>query len=120
MKFTKEEDYAILLINYLKKYPGQFIPLSQFSDKFNLSFLFLKSIATKLKKAGLIIASKGKSGGYQLVKNKILLGEVIKAVTSNKVVPCHSDCPCFSSCQTKSIWKNINASLEKYLFKIQI
>jgi len=121
MKFSKEEDYAILFISFLKKQANKYIGLSVFAQNYQLSPFFLKAIAKKLKKAGLIIAKEGRFGGYKLNRKNITLGDILKAVSENEdIIPCQTSCPCFNSCQAKSIWRSIEKSINKYLFQIKI
>lgn len=121
MKFTKEEDYAILFISFLKKHPNSYTSLKKFTNTYNLSLYFLKSIAQKLKNASLVKAKEGRYGGYKLKNNNITIGQIIKAVSnSDTLIPCHDNCPCLDICAAKTVWKEIEEKLNKYLFKISV
>ncbi|MBI2074337.1 MAG: Rrf2 family transcriptional regulator [Candidatus Levybacteria bacterium] len=93
IRFSKKEDYAIILINKLvQNYKKRLVPLSEVAREHKLPLLFLRNIASDLRKSGLIVAVEGKSGGYKLSKHpsNIEVGEVITALTKN---------PLFSCCQ---------------------
>lgn len=83
LHISKQVDYAIQLVYALaalKK--GEYLSLRMFSEKSNISFLFLQRIARSLKQARLLEASRGVHGGYFLIReaNSITLKELIEAV----------------------------------------
>ncbi len=93
IRFSRSEDYAIILVNELANYFGErYVSLSDIAKKNNLSILFLRNIAQDLRRVHIIEAVEGKNGGYKLAKHpsKILLGKIIEAVAKK---------PLFSCCQ---------------------
>lgn len=123
MKITREEDYGIILITALsKKGNNTYLPLSQIARKYNLSLFFLKGIAKKLKRAGLIKSKEGKNGGYKLSKNPFSLSykDIIYAISGViDISPCCPECD-KKTCQSRAVWKNINKKITELLSTIKI
>lgn len=123
MKITKEEDYGILLIHALS-YPGgkRYTPLSDIATKYKLSEFFLKKVAKKLKKAGLIKSKEGIKGGYILAKPPILIsyGDILSAISGPiDISPCCLKCS-EKTCQPRLVWHNINKKITELLNSIKI
>ena len=78
----------------------------------------LEQLVAKLKKAGLVISSRGAQGGYKLAKpaKEISVGDVLRAVEGSLDA---ANCPgvtggiCQDSqlCVSKHVWKKINDSI---------
>ncbi len=67
MKLNKQVQYGLLLALYL--YRSGKTTVANASEGLKVSNSFLVQIANKLKKAGVIISSKGPTGGYSLVED---------------------------------------------------
>lgn len=87
-QLTRKIDYGLVLLTELngvrqngdvEKKP---LSLRILASKRFLSFLFLQKVAMDLKKAGLIEATRGKTGGYLLTKNpeEITLKAIFEAI----------------------------------------
>lgn len=106
IRFSKSEDYAIILINALsracEKRP---IPLSEIAAEYKISILFLKKLAISLKHAGILGALEGKNGGYFLLKDPSVLtiGEVLSVISQKPIVDCCSGKKTHSICSQKAI-----------------
>lgn len=93
IRFSRSEDYAVILVGELSEhFEKGLVSLSRIAKNKKLSLLFLRNIAHDLRKANIVTAVEGKNGGYKLTKNpnSIQLGEIIKAVAKR---------PLFSCCQ---------------------
>lgn len=93
IRFSKREDYAVVLIDELvKEYKKRLVPLSEVSKKHNIPLLFLRNIANTLRRTGIVEAVEGKYGGYKLARHpsQMQVGDVLKALSSE---------PLFSCCQ---------------------
>lgn len=91
IRFSKKEDYAIFLVNELVLYhKKRLVPLSEIAQKHTLSLLFLRNIASDLRRAGIIQAVEGKTGGYRLTKHphNIQVGHVLKSLSSEPIYSC--------------------------------
>lgn len=124
MKITREEDYAIALIAALAKFYGQgFVSLDTIIEKHSMPPRFVRGIAAKLHKAGLIKSKEGRGGGVALAKkpNAILLANILSAfaglpLQSHCSESKHqSHCPHYETCSARKTWEIINDALAKKL-----
>lgn len=93
LHFSKQEDYAIILLTKLaENYNKKIIPLSQIAKEYNLPVLFLRNLANGLRSSGFIKAIEGKKGGYLLSKDpkSIRLGEILRVFSKKPMLEC---CP---------------------------
>lgn len=93
IRFSKKEDYAVVLINKLvQNYSKRFIPLSEIAKEYKISVLFLRNLAGQLRKSGIIKANEGKNGGYSLAREpkEIKIGEVLGVFSKKPMLDC---CP---------------------------
>lgn len=127
IKISKQTDYALqFLIELSNLEKNELLGLRMFSTKSSISFLFLQKIARAMRKADLIIAEKGKNGGYKLKKpiSKISLNDVIEAVEGpygpTDCSKLNGICKRSSKCTIKKGMSKINADLIKYLKKITL
>ena len=88
---------------------------------------YLEQIFSQLKKYGLVIATKGPNGGYQLSKaaDEIKLAEIIKAVNENiKITRCiNNSNDCMSkkrSCITHHLWEGLEKHILYYFDSITL
>ena len=96
IQISKSEDYAVLLVSTIAKhFDIGLVPLSAIAKQHNLSVLFLRNIAQDLKKAGIITAVEGKTGGYRLVHDpkQILLGKILESVSKKPLFSCCQNTP---------------------------
>lgn len=86
MILTREVQYALALLSEIGEGCGaKPLSLSDFAKKSGISFLFLQRIARKLKRADIILARKGKVGGYWLARprNKVSVKDVLDALSQD-------------------------------------
>lgn len=94
IRFSRKEDYGVLLISELvKNYNKRLVPLSIIAKKHKISLLFLRNVASDLRLAGLITAVEGKHGGYKVSKDPktIYFGEIMQAFSKEPVFSCCQD-----------------------------
>jgi len=119
---NKEVDYALQLLSALNRLTeDNVLSLKQFSNESTISFLFLQKIARKLKKAGIVSATKGSKGGYILVRDlndfkllelvEIICGPygVAKCVTKGEI------CDKENICLIKPGIEKMNCEITKYM-----
>ena len=93
------------------------VPISSIAARENISECYLEQLAAKLKKAGLVVSTRGAQGGYRLARpsSEISVGDVLRALEGEMVVvdcpDSESKCAKFDSCVTKYVWKRINNSI---------
>jgi len=122
---NKQVDYGLQLLLALGQLSdGSSLSLRAFAEERNISFLFLQRIAGRLKKAGLVYATKGAKGGYYLARPaaELHLKDIIEAIEGDYgTVDCTKDgkvCPNEATCTSKPVFHNLQkdivASMSKY------
>ncbi len=125
IRFSRDEDYSIILINELAKhYNKRLVPLSEVAKDYVISLYYLRNLANRLIHAGIIKAVEGKKGGYFLQKDpkKITIGEVLQVFSREPITACCSNWNDRSNCQrndnycdTITEWRKIN---ERFIQKL--
>ena len=59
-------DYAIALVEYIKKQDGEFADIRGAAKKLKLPRAYLEKVAQKLKNGGILESQRGAGGGYRL------------------------------------------------------
>lgn len=89
MKFSTKSSYGLRAITHLVNNYGKGpYSLAKIAKAEKISLAYLESLFSRLKKAGLVVSSKGMAGGYQLAKkpSKIAVFDVIEALEGNMAV----------------------------------
>ena len=107
MKFSTRSTYGLrAMINLARHSSLDSLPLSTIASQENISLKYLERLFSALKKAKLVKAEKGASGGYKLAKKakQINLYQIIKALEGKLNVfhcldeqgkiYCNQDCSC--------------------------
>jgi Rrf2 family protein len=126
MKFTRQEEIALLFASELAKHRDTFVPLSDIAQKHGISLLFLKNIARMLKKEGMVMSKEGLNGGYMLYKDpsEISAFQVMQAVHGTSkdagIVKSNFSCPLHPSCMPQKIRHLISDAFMRYLSDVTI
>ncbi len=80
MRLTKFSDYALRVLLLAASRPGENITIEETAKQFGISAAHLKKVVRLLSSEGVLRATRGKSGGFQLGKpaGEINLGRVIR------------------------------------------
>lgn len=88
---------------------------------------YLEQLLGSLKKAGLVTASRGAQGGYQLAKSphEVTVGHIIDAMEGPlNLSDCATDsehsCPHGNNCPTKRVWEYLTNSINTLLYSISL
>lgn len=127
MKISTRTQYGLRALISIAKSKKSFISIREISKKEEIPLAYLEKILTKLEKAKILKAKKGKNGGYKLLlpAQKIKIAKVIKAL-EGEIIPIRCTvknnpfCPRQEKCLAKKFWKNFKRSLEKSLNKITL
>jgi len=117
MKFSTRTTYGLrAMIILAKNYDKNNISLSKIAKEENISLGYLERLFARIKKAGLVKAEKGSSGGYVLAKDskEITIFEIIKAL-EGKMSPFH----CLSEDGKIYCSTNCKCGATKVLVKVQ-
>ena len=131
IRFSRREDYAIILVNTLaQNYKKRLVPLSEIAKEYTISHLFLRNLAGELRTAGIIKAVEGKSGGYFLTKapEKLKMGDILQIFAKNQLLECcpadtknHKRvCPKEGSCITGNIWRKLNKEFLDKIYNLSL
>ncbi len=124
IRFSRSEDYALILVNYLaKEYGKKLVPLSKVAREYKISILFLRNLANILRHGGIVGAVEGKNGGYYLNKDpkKLKIGDILSLFPRDIMLECCSrgdatgTCDKVDFCETGSIWRKLN---QEFLDKV--
>ncbi len=92
----------------------------------HIPFKYLEAIFGQLKSAGLLIADRGRSGGYRLARapELILMSEVVKA-TEGDITPvgCLDDagfCIVSEACLPRRFWFGLKRTVDAYLESVTL
>jgi Rrf2 family transcriptional regulator, iron-sulfur cluster assembly transcription factor len=127
MKLTTLSRYGVrALFDIAYCGEGKLVRASQVSVRQQISLNYIGQIFLKLKRAGLIISHRGRSGGYTLAypPEKITLLMIIQAVEGPIIlVDCLEGvegCEMEVKCVTQDVWKGAGEMLENFFGKITI
>ena len=128
MKITTKGRYALrIMVDLAQQNPDAFIPLKEISERQEISEKYSEMIIGLLSKAGLVYSSRGKGGGYKLVKpaDKCSVGSVLKAAEGSFApVTClefpENICPNAGNCKTLPMWTELERRIEEYLDSVTI
>lgn len=133
VRFSRKEDYAVILINTLAlHYNTNLVPLSDVAKEYNISLLFLRNLAMELRIAGIIKAVEGKNGGYFLVKHpsKVKMGDVLSVFSKRPMLECcfhlngrsprQTKCSKEEFCKPGFIWRKLNKEFLDKIYRMSI
>jgi Rrf2 family protein len=129
MKFSTRTTYGLRAVIYLAK-NSQYssLPLASIAQNENISLKYLEKIFSILKKAKIVEAEKGVSGGYFLAKKPNLLS-VYDIVSSleGKIIPFHCInekgkvlCGSSSQCGASKVLIKVQKAIIKSLQEIKL
>jgi Rrf2 family cysteine metabolism transcriptional repressor len=127
MKISKKAYYGLRAMVSLAQ-DGQVRSIHTLAREEGLPEDYLEKILQGLRKAGLVEATKGQSGGYGLALEPELItaNHILKTLDGSLVpFPCSSSegggaCSQESSCATSNVWKKLNMALEDTLDSITL
>lgn len=129
MKLSTKGRYGLRAIVDLAVYSEkESVSISSIARRQNISERYLEQLAGKLKKAGLIMSTRGAQGGYRLARpaDEISVGDVLRALEGNlEAVGCQGlkpegGCESADFCVTKHVWQKINESITQAVDEIML
>lgn len=129
MKVSTKGRYALNMLIYLASNDDnkdEYVSLKNISEKLEISFKYLEKIANILVKNNLLEVSRGKQGGYRLVKKieEYNVGEIFKITEKNmESVECvlHPEsCKHTGKCKRHKVFKNLDKVIEDYLYGVTL
>ncbi|MCD7883703.1 MAG: Rrf2 family transcriptional regulator [Lachnospiraceae bacterium] len=103
------------------------VSISSIALRQGISESYLEQLIAKLRKASLVVSTRGVSGGYRLSRpaDQITAGDVLRALEGDmRAVDCGAfsgeGCEGADLCVTKYVWQRINESIEEAMDQIFI
>ena len=95
------------------------VSLAAVAERQSISISYLEQLIAKLKKAGIVLSTRGAQGGYTLAKlpEEISVGDILRALEGDlSPVDCvetggETECASADFCVTKYVWKRISDSI---------
>ena len=127
MKLSTKTRYGTRLILDLARHHGQTpVSIGDISKRQDISVKYLEQIIRPLKKANLVVSTRGPKGGHSLAKapKEITLGEIVRVLQSSDVLAeCVSEpekCVRSSDCCVRIAWQEATEALYEKLNSITI
>ncbi len=124
MKLSTKGRYGIkAMVDIAAEYGKGRISVNQLAEKQGVSVAYLEQIIAALKKAGLVEAARGASGGYTLTRppEDIYVGEVLRALEgSTAILHCvgvdsTAECNNACRCSARPLWIKLQQKIDEVL-----
>jgi len=124
MTTTKKSKYGLRALVYMACNPEIKFSVKEISEKQDISKRYLEQIFLTLKKAGLIISSKGAQGGYVLARSpkEISVGDILNILEDTQESPCCSsyNLETLESVLEKEVWEKIEDKIKELTGNISL
>ena len=129
MKLSTKSRYGLKAILDIALYANEgTVSISEISERTKISVNYLEQLIPKLRKAGLVLSTRGACGGYKLAKSpdSISIGDILRALEGElTLVNCVSEdnkgaCESAGLCVTKFVWQKVNASINDTVDKMML
>lgn len=122
MKLSTKGRYAVsAMFDLAANEKGGPVSAETISKRQGISQSYLEQLLLKLKRAGLVHASKGPSGGYWLARkpSQVSIGQIIVAtegpIALASCIPSFSRCSDKGCCSTRALWQKLSLKVAKVL-----
>ena len=128
MNISSRGRYALRVMLDLAQHPDEgYISLKTVAERQDISMKYLEAIVGALKKAGLVDSSRGKEGGYSLLRppEEYSVGEILRS-TEDKLAPVSCitaegvACAQASACLTLPMWRELDELTNAYLDTVSL
>lgn len=125
MKMSSKARYGLYVAVELAKNYGEdaLVNVAGLSQSTGVTEKYLEQIIALMKRAEIVSATRGASGGYKLTDSpdNISVGRVLRAVEDNlEIVDClHSGCE-RKNCVARSLWGKLYDNINSYLDTISL
>lgn len=120
MHITRETDYTIRAMIYLRNTEGKFSSLGEISAGVITPRAFMSKVLQNLVHKGLVVSRKGKAGGFALAgpADKISMADIVHAACGDGPLiktTCRRGgevCPLNRDCGVHGIWEDLSRIME--------
>ncbi len=125
MKISTKGRNAVRIMVEIARNKEEFISVADLSKKLGITIKYLEQIINKLAKSGLLESSRGKAGGYKLVKpaKEYSIGEILEVSgDSPRLANClnHKECPMAENCDTMGVWVTLTNVINDFLKSVSL
>ncbi|MDO4523061.1 MAG: Rrf2 family transcriptional regulator [Eubacteriales bacterium] len=129
MKLSTKGRYGLRALIDLAMYSEEeAVSISSIAARQGISESYLEQLVRKLRKADLVVSSRGAQGGYRLARPaaEISVGDILRALEGNlEAVECpglkeEQGCEGADFCVTKYVWQKINDSITQAVDEIRL
>ncbi len=123
MRFSSKEEFGLRAISDLASHYGEGpVPLSEVAESQGIALDTLEQIVAPLRRAGLLVSTRGASGGYELARPpaEITVADVLEALEGQLVpIPCLDEtppsCKHANGCTARPVWAVVRDRLVETL-----
>lgn len=114
LRISKLTDYATVIMSFFALSNGELLSATYIAEKVQIALPTVSKILKKLCDSGLVVSTRGASGGYRLAKSAevISIADVLCALEGPMAMTecCMPEkaCNLNASCSVKSNWQVIN------------
>lgn len=126
MKMSSKARYGLYIaVELAKQYNGSdVVNVTALSQTTGVTEKYLEKIVALMKRARIVVASRGVNGGYKLADSpdNISVGQVLRAVEDNlEIVDClHGECANRRECVARNLWSKLYDNINGYLDTISL
>ena len=120
MRLSTRGEYGVrAMVALARHHGGPPVSLTEIAAAESISLSYLEQLVAALRRAGLVTAVRGASGGYQLARPpaEITIGDVVRPLESVSLTSCTDPdggrdcCKHRPDCATRDFWRSVNAGL---------
>ena len=122
MRLTTKGKYAVTAFLDLSLHQSgkEFTSLSKIADRQDMPISYLEQLFRNLRKAGIVEAARGPTGGYRLSRHssEINVSEVVASVEgAMDATQCGgtADCHAGTRCLAHDLWSELNSQVDHFL-----
>lgn len=128
MRLTTRGRYAVTALLDLALQDSQHsdaVSLSDIAKRQEISISYLEQLFSKLRKKGLVVSTRGASGGYHIAKplDQISIMSIIAAVDESvdaRACEGKGNCQEGAMCLTHDLWSGLSSHIEQYLSQVTL
>lgn len=126
MKMSSKARYGLYVAVELAKQfdSAQYVTVSFLAQCTGVTEKYLEQIVALMKKAQIVVSSRGANGGYMLSQDpsNITVGSILRALEDNlEIVDCiHKQCSNKCNCVSRNLWSKLYHNINAYLDTISL
>ena len=128
MELTTRGRYAVMAMADLAKYGGDdAVPLPAIAERQSLPVAYLEQLFLRLRRAGLVVSERGRTGGYRLGRpaSRIRVAEIMVAVDEEtRMTRCMGEesagCNGERKCLTHELWHALGGHIREFLTGVSL